>query len=92
MRNFRISNAWSPSPRWVHRQMRQAVAQLQADPLQQLRPPAVVRGGDGDPKEVEKQVLRALVSAQKYSLVANSVKSRVSIEPEIIIVAATPRR
>ena len=31
------------------------------------------------------RVLRALQSAQKYSLVANSVKSEVVIEPEIII-------
>ncbi len=34
---------------------------------------------------VEARVRRALESAQKYSLVANSVKSEVIIEPEIII-------
>jgi organic hydroperoxide reductase OsmC/OhrA len=31
------------------------------------------------------RIQRALESAQKYSLVANSIKSKVSIEPEIII-------
>jgi organic hydroperoxide reductase OsmC/OhrA len=34
---------------------------------------------------VEARVRRAIESAQKYSLVANSVKSEVIIEPEIII-------
>ncbi len=33
----------------------------------------------------ESRIQRALQSAQKYSLVANSVKSKVIIEPEIII-------
>jgi organic hydroperoxide reductase OsmC/OhrA len=33
----------------------------------------------------ETRVRRALQSAQKYSLVANSVKSEVTIEPEIIV-------
>jgi organic hydroperoxide reductase OsmC/OhrA len=35
----------------------------------------------------EARVRRALESAQKYSLVANSVKSQVRIEPEIEVVA-----
>ncbi len=39
--------------------------------------------GDEDPKVVEGRVRRALQSAQKYSLVANSVKSEIIIEPHI---------
>jgi organic hydroperoxide reductase OsmC/OhrA len=34
----------------------------------------------------EKRVLRALASAQKYSLVANSVKSQIVIEPRITVI------
>ncbi len=34
---------------------------------------------------VEARVRRALQSAQKYSLVANSVKSEIVVEPEIVI-------
>jgi hypothetical protein len=34
---------------------------------------------------VEARTRRALASAQKYSLVANSVKSSIDIEPEIIV-------
>lgn len=37
------------------------------------------------PATVEARVRRALQSAQKYSLVANSVKSEIVIEPEICI-------
>lgn len=33
----------------------------------------------------ETRVRRALESAQKYSLVANSIKSKITIEPEIIV-------
>jgi organic hydroperoxide reductase OsmC/OhrA len=33
----------------------------------------------------DSRIRRALESAQKYSLVANSIKSKVMIEPEIII-------
>lgn len=40
-------------------------------------------GGDAD--ATEKRVRRALVSAQKYSLVANSVKSEIVVEPKIIV-------
>jgi hypothetical protein len=32
-------------------------------------------------------VRKALASAQKYSLVANSVKSEISVEPQITVVA-----
>jgi organic hydroperoxide reductase OsmC/OhrA len=50
-----------------------------------LRPKIVV-GGDGQDKAaLEKRVRRALESAQKYSLVANSIKSKISVEPEITI-------
>ncbi len=48
--------------------------------------PKIVVGADGqDAGAVEKRVRRALESAQKYSLVANSVKSEIVVEPEIII-------
>ena len=42
-------------------------------------PQIVVRQAD------EKRVRRALESAQKYSLVANSVKSEIIIEPKIVV-------
>ncbi|HSB66736.1 MAG TPA: OsmC family protein [Anaerolineales bacterium] len=42
-----------------------------------------VSPGDENPKVVEGRVRRALQSAQKYSLVANSVKSEIIIEPQI---------
>ncbi len=48
-----------------------------------LRPKIVVRADGQDKAGVEKRVRRALESAQKYSLVANSVKSAVVIEPAI---------
>jgi organic hydroperoxide reductase OsmC/OhrA len=48
-----------------------------------LRPKIVVRADGQDKSAVEKRVRRALESAQKYSLVANSVKSAVVIEPVI---------
>jgi len=44
-----------------------------------LRPRIRVKNCDGA------RIRRALESAQKYSLVANSIKSKVMIEPEIII-------
>jgi organic hydroperoxide reductase OsmC/OhrA len=44
-----------------------------------------VEAGGEDPAVVEKRVRRALQSAQKYSLVANSVKSEIIIEPRIEI-------
>ncbi len=40
---------------------------------------------DGDAASTERRVRKALASAQKYSLVANSVKSEIVIEPNIII-------
>jgi organic hydroperoxide reductase OsmC/OhrA len=45
-----------------------------------------IDAGSEDPKVVEARLKRALQSAQKYSLVANSVKSEIVIEPEIEIV------
>jgi organic hydroperoxide reductase OsmC/OhrA len=48
-----------------------------------LRPKIVVRADGQETATVEKRVRRALGSAQKYSLVANSVKSAVVIEPAI---------
>lgn len=42
-----------------------------------------VAAGNQDPKAVEARTRRALQAARKYSLVANSVKSEVIIEPQI---------
>lgn len=41
---------------------------------------------DGDATSTEKRVLKALASAQKYSLVANSVKSEIVVEPQITVI------
>jgi organic hydroperoxide reductase OsmC/OhrA len=45
-----------------------------------------IDAGSEDPQVVEARLKRALQSAQKYSLVANSVKSEIVIEPDIEIV------
>jgi organic hydroperoxide reductase OsmC/OhrA len=45
-----------------------------------------IASGDEKPDIVESRTRRALQSAQKYSLVANSVKSEIIIEPEIEII------
>ena len=50
-----------------------------------LRPKIVVRTDGQDKAAIEKRVRRALESAQKYSLVANSVKSEIIVEPEVNI-------
>ena len=50
-----------------------------------LRPRIVVRAGDEESAAVERRVRRALESARKYSLVANSLKSTVLIEPDVIV-------
>ncbi len=50
-----------------------------------LRPVIRIAAGDEDAAVVEKRAQRALQSAQKYSLVANSVKSEVVIEPTVKI-------
>jgi uncharacterized OsmC-like protein len=52
-----------------------------------LRPKIVVRADGQDIAAVEKRVRRGLESARKYSLVANSVKSQVVIEPTIEVLS-----
>ena len=51
-----------------------------------FRPTIVVKANGQETARVEKQVRRALEAAQKYSLVANSVKSKITIEPTIEII------
>ena len=50
-----------------------------------FRPAIRVSACGEAPAAVEARVRRALQSAQKYSLVANSVKAEIVIEPEIIV-------
>jgi organic hydroperoxide reductase OsmC/OhrA len=50
-----------------------------------FRPVIQIAAGEEEPDRVEARTRRALHSAQKYSLVANSVKSEFIIEPEIKI-------
>ncbi len=52
-----------------------------------LRPRIVLRARTEDKPSVEKQARRALESAQKYSLVANSIKSEVHVDPVIEFVS-----
>ena len=52
-----------------------------------FRPEIIVRvGPDEDIGATEKRVRKALASAQKYSLVANSVKSEIVVEPAITVI------
>lgn len=51
-----------------------------------LQPHIRVAANGSDPKVVEARVRRALQSAQKYSLVANSVKGDLTVDPVIEIV------
>jgi hypothetical protein len=52
-----------------------------------FRPEIIVRiGADEDIAATERRVRKALASAQKYSLVANSVKSEIVVEPAITVV------
>lgn len=51
-----------------------------------LWPKIVVRCNGEEEARLRARIHRALQSAQKYSLVANSVKSQVIVEPEITIV------
>lgn len=46
-----------------------------------------VSAGDEDPEIIRGRIQKAVAAAQKYSLVANSVKSEVIIEPKIEVVA-----
>jgi organic hydroperoxide reductase OsmC/OhrA len=50
-----------------------------------FRPKIVVKANGQDPARIRKQIDRALTAAQKYSLVANSVKSNITVEPTIEI-------
>jgi organic hydroperoxide reductase OsmC/OhrA len=49
-----------------------------------------IAAGGEDPAAVEARTRRALAAAQKYSLVANSVKSEIIIEPEIEVISEPP--
>ena len=51
-----------------------------------LFPVIRIRGDGKKDGEVEKRVHRALQAARKYSLVANSVKANVVIEPHVQVV------
>ena len=50
-----------------------------------FRPVIHVAAGNEAKDVVEARVRRALAAAEKYSLVANSVKSEIVIEPEIVV-------
>ncbi len=50
-----------------------------------FRPVIHVASGQEPKDVVEARVRRALAAAEKYSLVANSVKSQIVIEPEIVV-------
>ena len=52
-----------------------------------LRPRIVLRARDEERDSVARQARRALESAQKYSLVANSIKSEVRVDPLIEFVS-----
>ena len=52
-----------------------------------LRPRIVLRARDEERDSVAKQARRALESAEKYSLVANSIKSEVRVDPVIEFVS-----
>jgi hypothetical protein len=49
-------------------------------------PKIVIAAGAEDRSVVESRTRRALQAAQKYSLVANSIKSQIIIEPAIEII------
>ena len=50
-----------------------------------FHPHVRIAAGNEDPRVVERRARRALQAAQKYSLVANSVKSEIIIEPSFQI-------
>jgi len=50
-----------------------------------FRPVIRVAAGSESREVLEARVRRALQAAQKYSLVANSVKSEIAIDPEIVV-------
>jgi organic hydroperoxide reductase OsmC/OhrA len=51
-----------------------------------LVPVIRVKAGQDTPTSIEARIQRGLKSAQKYSLVANSIKSEVIIEPVIQVI------
>jgi organic hydroperoxide reductase OsmC/OhrA len=51
-----------------------------------FRPVIRVQCGSGEKSAVEGRIRRALQAAQKYSLVANSVKSEIVIDPDIAVI------
>jgi organic hydroperoxide reductase OsmC/OhrA len=51
-----------------------------------LRPVIRVSAGEEAPASVERRIRKALQSAQKYSLVANSIKSEIILEPSVEVV------
>jgi organic hydroperoxide reductase OsmC/OhrA len=57
-----------------------------------LKPWIVVRPGGEERAAVERRARRALESALKYSLVANSIKSEITVEPAIeVLIPPSPR-
>jgi organic hydroperoxide reductase OsmC/OhrA len=55
-----------------------------------LRPAITIRCEMSQKEITEKRVQRALETAKKYSLIANSVKSTVLVEPHIILIPGEP--
>ena len=56
-----------------------------------LRPKIVVRCAPTHKEITEKRISRALETAQKYSLVANSIKSRITVESEMTLLVGESR-
>lgn len=52
-----------------------------------LRPHIRIAAAQDEHPQVEARVRRALASAEKYSLVANSIKSALLIEPDLVLVS-----
>ncbi|HSA95647.1 MAG TPA: hypothetical protein VLJ16_06340, partial [Acidobacteriota bacterium] len=50
-----------------------------------LKPHIIVRAGGEPVESVEKRVRRALESARKFSLIANSIKAEVAVEPVVTV-------
>ncbi len=51
-----------------------------------FRPVIRIAAGNQDSSTIESRARRALQSAQKYSLVINSVKSNITVEPQIHVI------
>jgi organic hydroperoxide reductase OsmC/OhrA len=51
-----------------------------------LWPKICVAANSANPEVIERRIEKALQSAQKYSLVANSVKSNIVVEPTIEVI------